>query len=338
MHIGKGVMVQMGKYELSNDCLSLIKLEEGFVQEMKTNVEPFLKLHCTDGLYTSHDGKTLHYLYYDIENPKAVVMLVHGFSEFAEKYNEMVYYLLKNGYCVYLPEHRGHGDSTREVEDLSKVYVKSFDDYIDDLKVFYEEFIKPIDLQKILFGHSMGGGISLMMLEIYPDYFDKAVLSSPMVKIQMSNYPEQIAKKLIKAKVVFGQGEHYVYGQKPFSGVPNIERSSCKSPARYEYTFGLRCDDELHQTCSATFSWAGAAISASDFIKENADKIKCNTLFLYAGTEHLVEPEETRKFCERINCKSEFFKNAKHEIYNSDEEDRVKFYTMMFEFMEGKSL
>lgn len=323
---------------MKNECLRLMNMEDGFVTEMKENVEPYLRAHCTDGLYTSHDGKTLHFLQYDAEKPKAVVVICHGFSEFAKKYNEMVYYLLSNDYSVFIPEHRGHGESEREVEDLCKVYVKSFDHYIEDLNIFYEEFIRPIDLPKCLIGHSMGGGISLMFLEKYPDYFDKAVLSSPMVKINMRSFPENITRNLVHANVTLGHGESYVFGQKPFSGEPNIEHSSCKSESRYEYTFGLRLSDELHQTSGATFSWLNAAIIASDSIRENAEKIKCETLIMFAGQERLVDPEETKEFVEAYGFKSRFFESAKHEVYNSEPEDRVEFYTEMFEFLEGKSV
>ena len=54
--------------------------------------------------------------------------------EFAEKYNEVAYRFLQEGYSVYVPEHRGHGYSGREVDDPELVHVQSYDRYVTDLR------------------------------------------------------------------------------------------------------------------------------------------------------------------------------------------------------------
>lgn len=52
----------------------------------------------------------IHMLQYlsDIDMPKGVVVISHGFTESAVKYDEVAYYFLKEGYHVYIPEHCGH--------------------------------------------------------------------------------------------------------------------------------------------------------------------------------------------------------------------------------------
>ena len=51
--------------------------------------------------------------------------------------------LKKNGYSVDMMDHRGHGFSSREVEDLCKVTISSFDVYVEDLKAFLNTVVKP---------------------------------------------------------------------------------------------------------------------------------------------------------------------------------------------------
>lgn len=78
----------------------------------------------------------------------------------AQKYDEMIYYFLKAGYHVCMPEHMGHGLSYRLTEDPSLVH-------IDTWKRFLYEFSEGVSCSKravfwtsvVLFAHSMGGAI-----------------------------------------------------------------------------------------------------------------------------------------------------------------------------------
>ena len=59
----------------------------------------------------------IHVQRYLAEKPKGVIIISHGFTEAAPKYDEMIYYFLKAGYHVYMPEHMGHGQSYRLTAD-----------------------------------------------------------------------------------------------------------------------------------------------------------------------------------------------------------------------------
>ena len=85
------------------------------------------------GIFRNAAGGLNYYCSYIPKNPIANVVICHGFCEFAEKYDEVVEAFLKKGYAVYLPEHRGHGYSQRECSDWDKVYIRSYDDYVQDL-------------------------------------------------------------------------------------------------------------------------------------------------------------------------------------------------------------
>ncbi len=59
----------------------------------------------------------IHMLQYLADDPKGVIVISHGFTESAVKYDEVTYYFLKEGYHVYIPEHCGHGRSYRLTAD-----------------------------------------------------------------------------------------------------------------------------------------------------------------------------------------------------------------------------
>ncbi|MGO0916296.1 serine aminopeptidase domain-containing protein, partial [Clostridioides difficile] len=43
------------------------------------------------------------------EAPKAVIQIAHGMAETAQRYETFAKVLTKNGYIVYINDHRGHG-------------------------------------------------------------------------------------------------------------------------------------------------------------------------------------------------------------------------------------
>ena len=98
--------------------------------KMNDEIEPYLATHRQEGYIPGAEdhlhrkdtgivGK-IHVQRYLAEKPKGVIIISHGFTEAAPKYDEMIYYFLKAGYHVYMPEHMGHGQSYRLTADSSR--------------------------------------------------------------------------------------------------------------------------------------------------------------------------------------------------------------------------
>ena len=91
-----------------------------------------------------HRGRSgqLHYLCYDSAKFDAIreqgatatfrgaIVISHGFTEFAEKYDELVWYFLLAGYSVCVLEHRGHGKSARDVDNRCMVWIDDWQRYV----------------------------------------------------------------------------------------------------------------------------------------------------------------------------------------------------------------
>ena len=161
--------------------------EKDFAETMEGKVLPFLKDKIEDGYIDTKDGLKLYYQKLVRPDEKASIVLCHGFCEFTLKYAETMYYFYEMGYSVFAIDHRGHGLSDRLVDGYSKVHVDHFEDYVNDFNDFVRQIVMPNSPSKhlILFAHSMGGGIGALYLEEYPDVFEKAILSSPMIKWPM---------------------------------------------------------------------------------------------------------------------------------------------------------
>lgn len=54
----------------------------------------------------------------EIDNPKAVVQIVHGLKEHKRRYYDFAEYLTNNGYTVFMSDNRGHGYSVNDEYQL----------------------------------------------------------------------------------------------------------------------------------------------------------------------------------------------------------------------------
>lgn len=92
----------------------------------------------------------------DVDNPKGVIQLCHGMSEYAGHYDKFAKYLNKEGFIVFADDHRAHG-RTETDEKRGNHKGNIFKDTLKDL-VFFREWIQKEykDLPVFFLGHSYG--------------------------------------------------------------------------------------------------------------------------------------------------------------------------------------
>ena len=91
----------------------------------------------------SFDGIRLSYRNYLVKDAVGSIVIVHGFTEYCEKYTELVWYFMNAGYNVFTYDHRGHGFSDRQVEGYELAHVNRFEDYVSDLEHFVNNVVIP---------------------------------------------------------------------------------------------------------------------------------------------------------------------------------------------------
>ena len=113
-----------------------------------------------ESFYQTHDGQKLHLQSWTPEKePKAAVLIIHGLAEHSGRYAHLAKNLNESGYAVHTFDGRGHGKSS-----LPKptAYFSNMDDYLEDVDgIFQEMQASAGKLPCFLFGHSMGGGITV---------------------------------------------------------------------------------------------------------------------------------------------------------------------------------
>jgi len=146
-------------------------------------------LAVTHDAFTATDGESISYYKWpaapEIEQ-KAVVLLVHGLADHANRYAHFASFLNSHGYTVYAHDQRGHG-TTAGVEKLGIYEGDNFwEDALDDLRTF-QLFIEKEEPGQaiILFGHSMGSLLSRHYVSKYGSELKAAVFSgtAPFIRI-----------------------------------------------------------------------------------------------------------------------------------------------------------
>lgn len=149
--------------------------------------------------FTAFDGKKIAIAIWDeVENPKAVVQIVHGMAEHIARYDEFARYLNSRGYIVEGDDHRAHGLTDKDALGLAgngDLFEKTVRDERDLTAMLKARYSLPV----ILFGHSYGSFLSQRYLSIDPRPLKAAVLcGSAFMTGAPVSFGHAIAKRKVK--------------------------------------------------------------------------------------------------------------------------------------------
>ncbi len=142
-----------------------------------------MKMEHREGKFKGHKDVNLYYQgWLPSEDPRAILLLVHGLAEHCGRYTNLIDYFVPRGYAIYGLDHRGHGKS----EGL-RCYVDRFSDYLDDLGSFLGLVRSERQNTRIfLVGHSTGGTIATACAVQRQDELAGLILSAPALKVGAS--------------------------------------------------------------------------------------------------------------------------------------------------------
>lgn len=317
--------------------MRLIK-EANYAEEMRTIVEPYLSAFRTCGYTERVEGQPIYYEAYQVDDAKGVIVISHGFTESVAKYAESIYYMLQEGYNVFMQDHRGHGKSYRHNENPLVVHVEHFSDYVEDLKFFVNTVVKPEsgDMPVYLYCHSMGGCVGAWIIEEEPELFDKAILSSPMLGINFGAAPEVVIKMFAQLIKLSGKGAE---PQKPvteFAAEPDFEHSCDSNEERYLYYHNLRLAHPEYQTTAPSVNWGLESAKACKRVTEekNCKKVKIPVMLFQAGADDVVRNEDEDLFDKQTpSCTLVLVPGIKHEIYMAESSVLATYWNQIFDFL-----
>lgn len=324
---------------LFNPTLKLDIIREDDFSTQIAHIEDELSKYSTVGEFASFDGCSISYEYFCVNNSKASIILLHGFTEFYKKLYEMTWYFLNMGYNVFLYDQRGHGYSGRSNNLLSTTHVDTFEDYAKDLDIFVDQIVTPNSEGKPIhiLGHSMGGAVVTMFITNNSHKVDKVILSSPMICPKTHGFPpflvNMVATRYGKKD---GWSKRFPHSS-DFSPNVNFNTSSDSSKARFEHNLNLRINDEHYQNSSFTNGWIHEALKVKKSIlnPDNIMKIKNKTLIISAENDKVVYSSLHKKLAKKMaDCTLVSLPGAKHTVYTASEPLLSSFYETIFSFLQ----
>ena len=120
--------------------------------------------------FDSHGVGKIHACRWSPEGaPKAVVQIIHGIAEFAERYDDFADYLTSLGFLVVAEDHMGHGQSINGGGIRGYFHGGWFTAVEDSVQLLRDTQAEFPDIPYILFGHSMGSFMARTILCKYPE-------------------------------------------------------------------------------------------------------------------------------------------------------------------------
>ncbi len=129
------------------------------------------------------------------KEPKAVIQFSHGMVEHKERYYPFMTFLAENGYTCVIHDHRGHGASVRDAQDLGFFYTNDAHVIAKDLYTVNQWIGKQYPNCPIyLFSHSMGTLVARVFLQSWDNHIDKLVLCGPPTQNPLAGVGVALAK------------------------------------------------------------------------------------------------------------------------------------------------
>jgi len=295
------------------------------------------------GIMKTFDGRHLRFARWEAnQSPRmGTVCLFGGRTEFAEKYFEAVADLRRRGFAVATLDWRCQGGSDRLLANPRKCHARDFADFDADLSRFMREIVLP-DCPPPYVGlaHSMGGNILLRAASRPNLWFEKVVLSAPMIRINRRSLPTSrpMAKVISAGMCMAGQATAYVPdGDDDYGETWPFETNALTTDReRYLRNNAIVAVEPALGLGSPTFGWMSAAFRSMRKITkpEHIAAIRVPVLFVLGGDDRIADSPMIEDYATRLKlARSITIPYAKHEILQERDDLRQQFWAAFDAFV-----
>lgn len=260
------------------------------------------------------DGLKLHGYRWSVENPVAVMSLVHGLAEHCGRYEELAQHLNRNGIDVVGVDLRGHG-KTEGPRGVSR----QFSDIVGDVSTLVEETKTQYPgLPRFLFGHSLGGGLVLQRgMTTVDDPLSGYLVSAPLIlpRKPVSRITRGLVKFLRKVSPT-GTLPIPVSGKK-ISTIPEEQDRYDSDPLRHR-RMGIGLAVDMIENGEGLFASASQWKKPLRMWHSKSDRITS-----FDASEHFASHAK--------NCEFTAFDEVLHETHHDRSRDDV--YALIVEFI-----
>jgi lysophospholipase len=265
-------------------------------------------------------------------HPRGTVVLLNGRTEYLEKYAETSVDLARRGWDVYSLDWRGQGLSDRLIADRRKGHVGRFEDYLEDLARFLQMVqTSGAAHPMILLGHSMGAHIGLRLVRERRHPFACAVLTSPMIDIQLPPVPRPWLRAYVKTMVRLGFTATFAPGGAAYERRDLVfeDNPLTSDPERFQRRLDDIAANPRLALGGVTYGWLNAAFDSIErvMVPGFARGLTLPLLIVRATADRIVSRRAQAQFCRRaVDCRLVDVPGARHELLVETDAHRRSFW------------
>ncbi len=256
--------------------------------------------------WKNEQGLKIYAVDWKVEQPRAVVGIIHGLGEHCWRYDGVARFFNDHGIAVIGYDRQGFGRS-----EGRKGYAKSYRSYLDGVaQLMVQCERRYADLPIFLYGHSMGGQLLLHYLIHRKPTIRGAIVSAPHIAEAFTPNPMVVA---------VGKLMRRFYPTFTLDNQLNIDLIS-RDPAVVE---AYRADPYVHNRLS---SQTGIDIlERAKALQQYSGGLPVPTLMLHGEGDLVTSAEATQSFAERNPDRVTYhaYPGAYHELHHEPEAGQV---------------
>ena len=331
----------MIKIRINAVSIKFIILSLGFLLMIQNHSAAQEKKHSVYHFMTTSDNQQIRYGIWYSHTPqkRGSVILLNGRKEFMEKYAETIRELNHRGFNVYSLDWRGQGLSSRMLANRHKGFIKTYDNYLNDLNLFINKIVRPeASMPLIILSHSMGGHIALRFIHEHPKLVDKAVLVSPMIDISTSPLPRWFVRLIVWVAIKAGLDHVYVIGSGDYTVEKFKDNRLTSDPERFMDENKAIVENPNLAVGGPTYGWLSATFESIGILAEPdfAKKITTPILIASAGCDRVVSIKAQKAMCALLpHCRFAEITGARHEIFKETDAVQSIFWDAFDRFTQA---
>ncbi|MFV0298005.1 MAG: alpha/beta fold hydrolase [Hyphomicrobiaceae bacterium] len=300
------------------------------------------------GYFAGDDGVRMRYARWDATRGprRGTACIFTGRGEAIEKYFETIADLRRRGFAVAIHDWRGQGGSERLLANPSKGHISTFATYDADLTRFMKDVVLPDCPPPFVgIGHSMGGNILLRQSVIPGLWFDRMVLSAPLLDVARDRLPMSpwLVRNIVAIAGLGPMGRLYVPGGSdvPFDIQPFEGNPFTSDPERFQRNRQLVEQRPELGIGSPTLGWLRAAYRSCRMIMkpEFGRRVCIPMLLVAAGQDRVVSSSAIETFGSRLKSGAKVaIAGANHELLHERDEFRQRFWAAFDAYLGTRSI
>lgn len=243
--------------------------------------------------------------YWQPENTKAIVVLIHGMGEHSDRYHHVAKELVENDYGVIAFDHFGHGKTSgkRGHNPSYEAVLESVSKLIKKAKEVFGD--KPM----FLYGHSMGGNVVINYTLRKKHDLQGTIATSPMLKLAFQPPAWKLSLGKVMQKIA------------PSITLPSELDTSGISRIQEEVDKYVK-DSLVHDKISPNFSIL--FFNAADWAITNASKLETPMYLLHGTDDKIIDYKGTEEFANNTSKATlKLYNGGYHELHNDECKDEM---------------